>query len=197
MIFSLLAFGTLWFWIVTALFVVTMLALTEYEKPFWATITLLIFLSLITTFSVPEALGWVAANLSTIAMWFGIYLVTGVVWAAAKWWFYLLNQREIYETKREKFLNDQNPVGPGNPVAIDTTNRDKFLRTLDKKFPPLPSENKSRIILWMSYWPFSAAWTLVNDPLKRLWRFLYTQISATLERMSRSVFSKYESDFER
>lgn len=36
--------------------------------------------------------------------------------------------------------------------------------------------NKGRIVSWMCYWPLSALWTLINDPVRKL----YTRICETL-----------------
>jgi len=61
---------------------------------------------------------------------------------------------------------------------------------------PLVSRNKGRIVAWMTYWPWSGLWTLINDPVRRTFRFLYRRISTTLQRMSDKMFADIESELE-
>jgi len=61
-------------------------------------------------------------------------------------------------------------------------------------FPPKANDNKGKIIFWMSYWPFSATWTLINDPITRLYRFIYRRLGAVFEKISHAMFAKYKDD---
>ena len=49
-------------------------------------------------------------------------------------------------------------------------------------------ENKSRIIMWMAYWPWSLLWTTINDAVKRIYREIYQAIQRLLQGISDSVF---------
>lgn len=62
------------------------------------------------------------------------------------------------------------------------------------EFPPRADHNKGRIIFWMSYWPASALWTIINDPITRFYRFLYNRIGKLLEGISNSMFAKYKDE---
>jgi hypothetical protein len=212
MLLGFLAFGGLWFWLVTAAFVIAMLAFIEYEKPIVATCNVVLFALVMMAFSdISPSMEWVKSNLITIAEWIGLYFVIGIVWAVVKWAFFLMNQRDIYEARRVAFLKEkeadrrrdwsykakpgeEEPAAFAIPIVIDDTTRPAFIKSLGGKFPPMPQDNKSRILLWMGYWPFSATWTLINDPLKRAWRFAYHRILGLLEGMSRAMFSKYDED---
>jgi uncharacterized membrane protein (DUF485 family) len=59
-----------------------------------------------------------------------------------------------------------------------------------RDFPPSADKNKGRIIFWMSYWPFSGVWTLINDPITRLYR----RLGALFQKISHSMFAKYKAD---
>lgn len=52
------------------------------------------------------------------------------------------------------------------------------------------SQNKSRIIAWMSYWPPSALWTLINDPVKRLFNNLFRKFEKVYQRIFNNVFKE-------
>jgi hypothetical protein len=47
----------------------------------------------------------------------------------------------------------------------------------------------------MSYWPSSALWTLLNDPLTHFFKFVYRRLSSMFEGMSKKMFAKYDNDF--
>lgn len=53
---------------------------------------------------------------------------------------------------------------------------------------PQASTNKTRIVAWMSFWPFSLVGTVVNDPVRRLLNWLYNLLSGTYQRMSDHIF---------
>lgn len=53
---------------------------------------------------------------------------------------------------------------------------------------PLAVHNKNKIVAWMSLWPFSMVGTLINDPVRRMFTFLFNQLRATYQRISDHVF---------
>jgi hypothetical protein len=59
---------------------------------------------------------------------------------------------------------------------------------------PLAKDNKGRIIFWMSYWPFSGIWTLINDPITRMYRFIWYRLGEAFENMSKAMFAKYKGE---
>lgn len=59
---------------------------------------------------------------------------------------------------------------------------------------PLAIKNKGRIVFWMSYWPWSGIWTLINDPITRIYRFIWHRLGATFENMSKAMFAKYQDE---
>jgi len=78
------------------------------------------------------------------------------------------------------------------------SNRQVFAREAKIKDIVIPSanRNKGRIIFWMSYWPASALWTLINDPFTRLFKFIYNRIGSVFELISNSMFKDLRQDFE-
>jgi hypothetical protein len=55
---------------------------------------------------------------------------------------------------------------------------------------PRAAKNKYRITAWASFWPFSVVGTLLNDPVRRFFHFLFDQFKALYERVSNFVFRK-------
>lgn len=67
----------------------------------------------------------------------------------------------------------------------------KYRRSIVK---PLVSDHKARILTWMSYWPWSCLWTLLNDPIRKLFKHIYYRIKGTLQKMSDRVFRSIDAE---
>lgn len=55
--------------------------------------------------------------------------------------------------------------------------------------PPLAREQKSRIMMWMAYWPISMTWTAINDPVKWAWREIWAALSGLFQGMADREFA--------
>ena len=64
-------------------------------------------------------------------------------------------------------------------------------------YKPEAIHNKSKIVAWICYWPFSLIGTFINDPIRRLVNFLFTRLKATYQKMSDKVFQDFpdKNDF--
>ena len=102
----------------------------------------------------------------------GMYIGIGVVWSFFKWFFYLTNIKE-------KLLAKYKDIG-------------KNLSEVSEYEIPSARYNKSRIITWMSYWPFSALWTLINEPFKKTFKFIYSKIEGLFQAMSDRIFKDFK-----
>lgn len=87
------------------------------------------------------------------------YFAAGCVYVYAKWYSYLRKQYETYS----RLSYDSGVVEVSN--------------------------NKERIFGWLFYWPLSASWTVLNDPIRRIFNFVYNRISGSLQRMSDKMYS--------
>jgi hypothetical protein len=53
---------------------------------------------------------------------------------------------------------------------------------------PRAAKNKRSIVSWMCYWPFSVVGTVLNDPVRRLFSFLFKSFKALYQKLSDHVF---------
>lgn len=63
----------------------------------------------------------------------------------------------------------------------------EYLPKVDEYLPKV-SENKGRILFWGSYWIASSVWTIINDPLRRLFSLILRRISAMMQNMANKAF---------
>lgn len=68
------------------------------------------------------------------------------------------------------------------------------LMTSKEGYIPNIRKNKSRILMWMFYWPFSSVWTLVNDPIKRAFKHIFAKLNKVYESITKSVFDIKDED---
>ena len=148
-------------------------------------------------FGVVDFITHIRFHLSESLMWVGAYLAVGIVWSFIKWFSFLIQYRDKYQESRAAFLAADKPkdgttdverwrewcssrgYGYSRRYGVDTVFYGQSI--LHK---PQATENKSRIIAWMSFWPFSLVGTVLNDPVRRLFNWLYSSLKAQYQRMA-------------
>lgn len=174
-ILGVLALG-LWTW--AAILVVSVLVIIglEIESGPTTLVFLLVGVALVWFaggHSVPTVSGtihWFDQNWIGILIFIGCYVLIGTGWGLAKWLFYLHNVADTLEEGKKKW------------GWSDASLKEKWQKQTD------PFNNKGTITMWMVYWPWSALWTLLNDPIKRLYRAIYQALTTTYQRMANWVY---------
>lgn len=173
-----LVFGTLWFWSAALItfFLVCLCISQEDLHEIIASGILLVFLC--SLYFCGNSLFfnkcWVYL-ISHPLVFFGLvlgYFLIGTIWSVVKWYFFLLN-------KRDKFLEDKKQWDSSNHA-----------RPLFASVPEVRYYKKS-ILTWMTYWPFSMVWTLLDDPVRRAFNLIYYKIADFMQGISNRVFTPY------
>ena len=179
---GILIFGTVWFWILLVVsagliiwFLESALDETEdYGGGLFSTLTIAAVFALYYFFGSREDVQaffiYIKDNPGFALARVGIYIGIGLVWSIFKWYFFLQNKKEYLLKKFEE-------------------NKSERWSPISERDIPKAANNKNRIITWMSYWPLSAFWTLINEPVKKLFKFIYSKIESLYEKMSDSTFS--------
>lgn len=210
-LFELVALGGIIFWILTGAVVAALVAAVDRDEPTLATFLVagtLVFLALFTTFN---PFLWMWANSGLLLLLAAAYVLIGVGWTVVKWYFFNLNIASKLRAVRDEWLKknpryrgyegtrhlnaDHKTMDGEEPVETLEHYEWRFVRDhreivgYDVDSLPLKvTKHKSRIMTWLAYWPFSAAWTLLNDPLRHLYNFLYERIGGSLQAISNRVF---------
>jgi hypothetical protein len=186
--------------VLVALFILETI-LTEVEHFGWATTGLIVCLVLAQFFHLVDFIAFVRENTGVTLFYLGMYVVLGVAWSFAKWFSYLRNYRDQFREYKVKFLTSRKvPVTTNVPEDmlpafkdwLGSTYRyhlgDVNLMGLQDLQRPKARENKQRIVSWMSLWPFSFVGTLLNDPVRRFFTWLFKAFSSLYQRMADWVF---------
>jgi hypothetical protein len=177
---------------------------TEVEHFGWATVTMLLTLvgSVVCghywhTYSILDFVR--DHGLWTLA-YAGAYVVVGVGWSFVKWFSYLMSFRDAFREQKEAFCKERSldpkaPIPEDKMVAFDEHLRRVYWSNSHKaqllsRERPRAARNKARITAWSAFWPFSVVGTVLNDPVRRLFNFLFNQFKALYQKMSDWVFRK-------
>ena len=55
---------------------------------------------------------------------------------------------------------------------------------------PKVREHKSMVYLWMAYWPWSLVFTILNNPVRKIYRHIYNSIHTLISRESPTMFGR-------
>lgn len=166
---TILTFGTIWFWIFIAGLTIYLTYKTDEEdaddiSATWIvsiiSLALLYFLGNANDFN--ELGKWILANPVLSILTLVAYLLIGVVWSLFKWTFY------VKSLKR------------------------KHIKSSESKFyaPKVEVEyNRTRILGWMMYWPLSSVWTIINDPIKRVFTEILEKTTGLYDKIAMRILS--------
>lgn len=190
--------GTWGFWALVMLETALLIVLIEWGKGRWATLSFvvtLLALHFLGDWNVP---GYLREHplilLGGAAGYFGL----GTLWGVVKWWLYVRDQRAQYDELRADFCHEFKVEG-AIPERLQSRWQER-LQTAARRgrrieIRPKARQHKGRILTWMSYWPWSLAWTALNDPIHKAFRTIYYHMHDYLQEISDNAFRGVERDF--
>ena len=174
---SFLAFGTFWFWLMAVIVFFAITALVEIDEGngWGAFFVSFAFVALLYFFGSKEPiesmLSYVVNNPFPTLMIVGLFFLFGAAWSIAKWFFFL-------KAERKKQWEDHVEY---NKHALEDRKREW------KPNVPTARRNKSLILMWISWWPFSMVWTLLDNPLRKAFNAIYDNLEQTYDRMAERI----------
>ena len=208
---------TLLFLIGLVVLVVVATILIEVESFGWATLALIATVVGVQLLHVVDILHYAEHHAVQTGLYALGYVLVGVAWSFVKWFSYLMSFRDAFRFQKEAFIKETNerrstltgvtgreamPLDLNAPIPIElqaafkefiqhnarwTSEHRSQLFDMER---PRASKNKSRIVAWMSLWPFSVVGTILNDPIRRLFNFLFNWFKALYQQMADRVLAK-------
>ncbi len=131
---------------------------------------------------------WAWEHRNQIPLFIGAYILVGTGWGVLKWQFHVLRcardyARHVGEFK-DAFQSWDKSVHKRAPYP-------QWLAAYHD-LPPSPGKNRSRIVTWMVWWPFSFLDTLLSDLIRRLFDWVYDELSEMLEYISSRAFRHFD-----
>ena len=180
--------------------IVTMISL-EMEKEGVATTAVSIALALLLWNYGPDLWSFVKNDVGTTILFVLGYLVVGVVWSFLKWNEFVKRKIELFKKVRAKLIIQRPDFDENSDKSVEILcqklrengidiwgHQVKTMAELKIKVMPIGSENKSGIIAWISYWPLSLLATLLNNPFRRLFEYVYSLVANAYDKISQRHF---------
>lgn len=156
----------------------------------------------------PEIWDLITQNILTTVYFSVGYVILGLIWSFLKWNQKVANIFKTFSQLKTKFIEKHG--------EITKENRKKFYETLEYKFwysdysgkqsyfnddnsvedvialiTPKGIDNKAKIVSWISYWPLSLIGTLLNDPFRRFFEWVYESVSGVYDKITKRLQNKY------
>ena len=183
-----MALGTMWFWSVFAAVCIALFVFIDDDEGTEASGVLFSFALLLQLFGDFKPFSYLYHHPLATLQWAIVYLALGSLWSIAKWWFYVTKQRDHYNDKRRKFLREEGVKGDEIPSNL------KYRWTNLAPAKPDIYKEKQRVVRWMSFWPWSMVWTLINDPVKKFFNAVYRRMQGLLQKIADRAFAGTEHD---
>jgi hypothetical protein len=158
----------------------------ESESPGYAIITTIVFILLIQFCSDVSLINWVDLNLGKFIQWGLTYIGIGVLYSIFKYTMYLTDKRRKFDRAFKRFCNTINKPD----LTIDNMPDEYKYRcynyiksSIGYNALPSLSDSTRNIVFWMGYWPWSAIWTLLNNPIKWTFQEIKLMLSGLWKRL--------------
>ena len=192
---TMFVFGTIWFWALMAVSIILMLSLIEYKNDVPATLTLLATLLVLQFFGNIKVFSYMFEHPFWSAVWTKAYLGAGVAWALGKWYLYAKAEKRKYDKSKSAYLKARKIDGDILTVEQKMAWKEHALQHLGREdVVPQFDRHEARFLMWMMHWPWSFVWTLIDDPIKRLFKEIYYQLKKTGQAIANAAFKGVEKD---
>jgi hypothetical protein len=124
----------------------------------------------------------------------GSYFVVGSIWIIVKWLSHVYTVRDRFNAVKQECIDELKRADQRNiNFAADGTLTDDgklriyklgALKINERNLPLLVSQHKSDMYMWWVVWPLSLFWTVLNDPITRLWNFVYNMFGNWMQKVS-------------
>lgn len=193
-------------WTASIILIIAMAITLEYEREGWATTFFSLGIALFLWNFRGQIWEMVSAN-PTATIGFAVsYVLIGIVWSFVKWRTYVMAVFNKFKEYREEFVRKNGVITSENLKNFNKKIDGKFhdpdgyggtvsfyessLEDMVKKIAPLASKKKSVITAWISYWPVSIAATLLNNPFRQFFEWIYSNLSGYYDKIT----NRYQKD---
>lgn len=162
----------------------------------------------------PDLWVLITQNIAT-TLYFSVgYVILGLIWSFIKWNQKVAKIFKLFIKQKNKFIAENGEIVErtkdqiGNKQAFYNTLAYKFkyadgsgpissfdegksIEEVIEKITPIGLEHKAKIVSWISYWPLSLIGTLLNDPFRRFFEWIYESVSGVYDKITQAQKSKY------
>lgn len=187
MLWPFVALGGYIFWASIAIFLLAMMLWIREDYLDVPFIAVGLFAAFVVAF-VDVPWSWFAHNYLMVVMIFAVYAVFGISWSFLKWLFFLQDKATEYTKNIASYQN--NFTRAKDRGQYPDRSFAWYMRT-EYDLPPSALKNKTRLMYWAFFWPFSILKFMLSDFLRKVWDFIYSKLSGLYQRVANAVFAKF------
>ena len=190
-----------WFWASAAVACAILFYAVEIGAAVWATVSLFLFLGYMQWFTEVKPLVYLKEDPGKLCVILLTYFFVGLTWSIVKWWFYVKRAQLDYVKRKRKWLDSR---GFHEATTVPEHLRENWKNDFGhvnyydfSKGIPKASANRTRIVGWMCYWPWSMIASLFNDVVRWLFEWCYELFSGIFLKIERKARIEVEMDMPR
>jgi hypothetical protein len=178
---------------IIAILLVILTITVEIEESGWATTLASISIALVVWKYWDPIWSWAVSSPWQVLGFIGVYIGFGLIWSIIKWAAYVKSYTRLFNSTKLDFEAKYGSVGENwitwtekirsneqlksfNPYLYYVS-RSTTVEELAKTLILTTDNKKSVIVSWISYWPLSILGTIMNDPFRRLFTWIYNSFS--------------------
>lgn len=193
-------FVSLWGAIFSSIFLIVAILVIAAEE-FWAGyVVFFVYIILMAIFTPANPFLYLWHNPAQAVGFFIGYFAIGAVYSTIKYWSFVKKMVNIVKELKHQFIAE-NKLSITETEEIPEVFKTKWdsYKSLNMDYPDKsrlnrglkPGENKSMIMNWIAFWPFSAVGLFVADPLRHLVTSIYQHLVSIYGKMYEKVVSSH------
>lgn len=161
--FAGLAVYGFWFWALILVEFGLLLWFVEEEWPLPSIVSFVIFILLLWWLADIPVWTWIKENPWNLLKYAGVYVIAGLGWSFFKYYFHLNKMKKHLVEIKDHWRAD---------VTSDKPNFESYLkdRSYGQEFNF--ERSASKLLFWAMWWPPSLIWTVLNDPVRKFFKWL-------------------------
>lgn len=191
------AFGTIWFFILSTFFLVSLFYFVETEKiarSFLTVVFYIVFLQFVVKIDIFSSI--LQNPIKSILILLSYFFI-GFIWSFVKWFMYVNKQALTIKLERIEFLKKHKDkhcltITLDTPIPQDLLETWRYSKSFIRK--PVVHENKAKISHWVIYWPVSVIWSLLNDFIRKTIDIIVIKIKFIYEKIASNAFQTIEKE---
>lgn len=193
-------------WTASIIILIAMAISLEHEREGWATTFFSLGIALFLWNFRGEIWETISANPKATIGFAVSYVVLGIVWSFVKWLSYVKTIFSKFKTIKLEFTSTNGEITDKNRQHFNELIQEAGFREYDGskyyvgsddsiekialKITPMASKKKAVITAWISYWPVSVAATLLNNPFRHFFEWIYNNLSGYYDKIT----NRYKKD---
>jgi hypothetical protein len=194
---GLFVLWSMWFWIILVAVTILIIVFDESGRSGRAFTTMALFLLAVVWFN-PSLMLYIQLHPLWVLLGFVLYIAIGAIWMFPRWTLFLLDVKAAKREREPEWAREKEErekaerltssiEKEGQSQSRSSSRLSVVVRGRKVMLPVMVREHKARVIGWMTYWPWSMLWTVLDLAFHRVFQHLYTVFAGRLQVMADKI----------